>query len=377
MRPTRFSPLGIRLPLPRARPVPPVSNSTLRPTLTEQAEFGDNPGALRMFAYAPPSLPKNAPLIVVLHGCGQSAGDYAHGAGWLALADELTFAVLAPEQTRANNMNTCFNWFQPGDCARDQGEAASIRQMIELLAADRDLDRSRIFITGLSAGGAMTAAMLAAYPELFAGGAIIAGLPAGSAANVPEALNSMRQAPARSAEAWGAMVRQASSHQGPWPAISVWHGDADATVHVSNAEALVAQWTSVHGLPQKPMRIEKEGAHCRNIWKRDDGTVAVEAFLVSGMGHGTPIGGPAGNRYGETGPFFLDVGFSSSARIAGFWGLDTTNAVAADVIRPTEPSAPASETVAPQSVWTPAPKQEGRVKAVILAALKTAGLLKD
>ncbi|HWY60273.1 MAG TPA: PHB depolymerase family esterase [Rhizomicrobium sp.] len=365
------------MPLPRARPVPPVSNSTLRPTLTEQAEFGDNPGALRMFAYAPPSLPKNAPLIVVLHGCGQSAGDYAHGAGWLALADELTFAVLAPEQTRANNMNTCFNWFQPGDCARDQGEAASIRQMIELLAADRDLDRSRIFITGLSAGGAMTAAMLAAYPELFAGGAIIAGLPAGSAANVPEALNSMRQAPARSAEAWGAMVRQASSHQGPWPAISVWHGDADATVHVSNAEALVAQWTSVHGLPQKPMRIEKEGAHCRNIWKRDDGTVAVEAFLVSGMGHGTPIGGPAGNRYGETGPFFLDVGFSSSARIAGFWGLDTTNAVAADVIRPTEPSAPASETVAPQSVWTPAPKQEGRVKAVILAALKTAGLLKD
>src|SRR5665213_896580 len=149
--------------------------------LVEYPNFGANPGALRMFLHAPKALPKKAPLVVILHGCTQDAAGYDAGSGWSQLADRAGFVVLAPEQTRENNTNGCFNWFQPGDTAHGEGEAASIRQMIECAVTTYDLDRKRIFITGLSAGGAMTAAKLGAYPEVFAGGAVIAGLAIGSA----------------------------------------------------------------------------------------------------------------------------------------------------------------------------------------------------
>jgi len=173
MRPNGFSPLGTPLPRSRLGAALAFADNAAPSKLVEHVDFGENPGALRMFAYVPPSLPQKAPLVVILHGCGQSAADYARGAGWITLADELGFAVLAPEQVRANNMNVCFNWFQPGDTARGQGEAASIRQMVERITSDHRLDHARIFITGLSAGGAITAALLAAYPEIFAGGASV------------------------------------------------------------------------------------------------------------------------------------------------------------------------------------------------------------
>jgi poly(hydroxyalkanoate) depolymerase family esterase len=116
-------------------------------------------------------------LVVALHGCTQTAADYDHGSGWTRLADRYGFAVLFPEQQRANNPNNCFNWFLPSDTRRSHGEAFSIRQMIERVITDHGVDRRRVFVVGLSAGGAMTSAMLATYPDLFAGGAIIAGLP--------------------------------------------------------------------------------------------------------------------------------------------------------------------------------------------------------
>ena len=108
-----------------------------------------------MLSYAPERLAPGAPLVVALHGCGQTAAAYDHGAGWSELADRLRFVVLAPEQRQANNFNGCFSWFQPGDTSRDHGEAASIRQMIARAIADHDLDPRRVFITGLSAGGAI------------------------------------------------------------------------------------------------------------------------------------------------------------------------------------------------------------------------------
>jgi poly(hydroxyalkanoate) depolymerase family esterase len=377
MRPSGFLPLTGRS---RARlgPLTPLAGATPSSMLNEQGEFGSNPGALRMLVYAPPSLAENAPLVVILHGCGQTAADYAGGSGWIKLADAAGFAVLAPEQTRANNMNTCFNWFQPGDSARGQGEAASISQMIERVVADRRLDRARIFITGLSAGGAMTAAMLASYPEVFAGGAIIAGLPFGSASNVPEAMNAMRRAPERSAREWGDFVQQASFHQGPWPRVSIWQGDSDMIVHASNGEALIAQWASVHGLSLTPSRANKEGGHLHRAWTQRDGTVALEAFHLSGMGHGTPVGGAGQESYGEAGPYFLDAGISSTAHIAAFWGLRPT-------VRRTQQAAIAQDHPSPSSAPQPIMQKdkgaraapERGVKAVILAALKSAGLLKD
>ena len=199
--------------------------------LIETTGFGANPGDLRMFSFVPDQLQPSPALVVVLHGCGQSAAGYDLGAGWSTLAAQYGFALLMPEQQRSNNMQGCFNWFNPEDVARDHGEAASIRQMIARMVSDHGIDKHRIFVTGLSAGGAMTSAMLATYPDVFAAGAVIAGLPFGIATNVREALNGMLQSPARPAHELGDLVRSASNYKGPWPKLSVWHGGADRTVN--------------------------------------------------------------------------------------------------------------------------------------------------
>ena len=236
--------------------------------LTELTGFGSNPGALRMFTYVPKKLAAAPALVVVLHGCTQSAASYDLGAGWSTLAERHGFVLLLPEQTAANNPKTCFNWFLPDDTARDRGEVLSIRQMIEKTIGAHNVDRERVFITGLSAGGAMTAAMLATYPEVFAAGAIIAGLPYGAAGNVQQAFESMFQGRARSGKEWGDLVRGASRHRGRWPRVSVWHGDADATVVPMNAESLVRQWTDVHGIEAAPRRDLVDG-YPRRTWRRD------------------------------------------------------------------------------------------------------------
>ena len=137
-----------------------------------------------MFAYAPAHLPPKAPLVIALHGCTQTADEYDHGTGWSSLADNLGFAVVYPQQQPANNPHNCFSWFLPDDIVRGHGEALSIREMVEHAIATFAADRGKAFVTGLSAGGAMASVMLATYPEVFAGGAIIAGLPYGCASNV-------------------------------------------------------------------------------------------------------------------------------------------------------------------------------------------------
>jgi poly(hydroxyalkanoate) depolymerase family esterase len=234
--------------LRRVMPTAYESNTRLR----EVFDFGSNPGNLRMFEFRPQSCGEQPPMVVVLHGCTQTAANYDLGAGWSTLAERYGFALLVPEQQRVNNPNGCFNWFLPDDSRRDQGEAFSIRQMIEKSVVAHGIDRRRIFVTGLSAGGAMTSVMLACYPDVFAGGAIIAGLPYGSATNVQQAFQSMYQSPSRSAIEWGDLVRRASSYRGPWPRISVWHGNADETVIPSNAREILKQWTDVHGLSISP-----------------------------------------------------------------------------------------------------------------------------
>ena len=185
--------------------------------LADVPGFGSNPGGLRMLAYVPAGLAPGAPLVVALHGCTQTAAGYDAGAGWSRMAERHGFAVLLPEQTRGNNPNTCFNWFQPADTARGGGEAESIRQGVAHMVQAHRLNAARVYITGLSAGGAMTAAMLAAYPEVFAGGAVIAGLAHGAAHSMPEAFEAMGGRRHHSAREWGDLVRAASPHRGPWP----------------------------------------------------------------------------------------------------------------------------------------------------------------
>jgi poly(hydroxyalkanoate) depolymerase family esterase len=288
--------------------------------LIEVCEFGSNPGALRMFKYVPAR--RNSALVVVLHGSSQTAASYDLGTGWSTLADRYGFVVLLPQQQISNNPNNGFNWFLPGDTERGKGEARSIRDMIETAIAEHGIDRRRVFITGLSAGGAMACVMLGTYPELFAAGAVIAGLPFGTATTLNEALESMVHVRARSACEWGDLVRTASRHRGPWPRISVWHGGADAVVKRENADQIVKQWIDVHGLGHEPALEEMVDGYPRRVWRNRMGADVIELYVIPGMAHGAPLAtGIAEKHCGVPGAFFLDVGISSSYHIARFWGL--------------------------------------------------------
>ena len=284
--------------------------------------FGANPGNLRMFAYAPKYLPQKAPLVIALHGCTQTADEYDHGTGWSSLADRLGFAVVYPQQQPANNPKNCFSWFLPGDIMRGHGEAHSIKEMVEHAIRVFAADRSKVFVTGLSAGGAMASVMLAAYPETFTGGAIIGGLPYGCARNAQQAFEAMFSEEGLGAHALGDRVRAASRHRGPWPTISVWHGTSDPIVKSSNCEDIIRQWTNVHELSDSPSYQELIGSHVRRVWSDAKGNALIEAFSISGMAHGVPLGNAVGGEScGAVGAFFLDVGISSTHHIARFWGL--------------------------------------------------------
>ena len=356
--------------------------------LATLSEFGANPGALAARFYVPADLPAGAPLVVVLHGCTQAADAYDHSAGWSRLADRNGFALLYPEQQRGNNPNLCFNWFVPGDIARHGGEALSIRNMIERMVATHGLDRSRIFVTGLSAGGAMAGVMLATYPEVFAGGAIIAGLPYGTATTVPEAFDRMRGHGGPAARDLQRLLGDASPHDGPWPRISIWHGTADQTVAPANAEAIAAQWLGAHRLDAAPVPASGSGERrTKRVWHDADGQPAIEVNMIAGMGHGTPLG----DGLGTPAPFMLDVGISSTLEIARFWGIaeektGTTRALqpvptasapvpraapVPDTPARTPPPRPASEPASDE----PAP-HPGGVKKIIEDALRAAGLMR-
>ncbi|WP_404351388.1 alpha/beta hydrolase family esterase [Phycicoccus jejuensis] len=138
--------------------------------LTQVTGFGSNPGALAMYSYRPDGLPSGAPLVVELHGCTQNASTYFANSGWREMADRHGFALVLAQQSSSNNSSSCFNWFQASDTARGQGEALSIKQMTDYAVSSYGLDSSRVYVTGLSAGAAMTAVMLATYPDTYGAG---------------------------------------------------------------------------------------------------------------------------------------------------------------------------------------------------------------
>lgn len=340
------------------------------------AAFGSNPGALDGWFHVPDRPAHEAvdmPLVVVLHGCTQTAAGYDRGSGWSDLADRFGFALLFPEQRRANNANACFNWFQPDDVRRDGGEALSIRQMVSAMVDRQAIDPARIFITGLSAGGAMTSAMLASYPELFAGGAIIAGLPHAAAASMPQAFDRMRGHGHPDDHAYAGAIRAASPHRGPWPAVGVWHGDADATVDAVNADRIVGQWRALQGLADRPDRQETiEGCRHR-IWHAPDGGVRLEEYRIAGMGHGTPLRTDGDTACGAPMPYMLDAGISSTWHIARQWGLLGERRPARS--RPRPDARPAAA-VPPAAASRQPPQQTAGIQATIKAALRSAGLLR-
>lgn len=281
--------------------------------LTEVASFGDNPGALKMFVHAPPS-GKASAIVVALHGCTQGASDYV-GAGWNELADAAGFAVVYPEQTTANNFQRCFRWFDKAQIERDGGEARSIAAMTE--HAKSEYGATRAFVTGLSAGAAMTAVMLATYPDLFEAGAIMAGLPYACATSQSDAYSCMSPGRDKTAEAWAALVPAAA--RGKAPRVSIWHGDADWIVRPMNATQLARQWTGVDGIASEPSSTAVVEGATHAEYKDSSGVVHVETWLIKGMGHGVALAPKAG--CGKAGAYMLDEGVCSTTKAAEFFGL--------------------------------------------------------
>ena len=342
--------------------------------LAETADFGPNPGGLRMWSYTPPAVGPKPALVVVLHGCTQTAQAYADGAGWLTLADRYGFVVLCPEQVGANNPNGCFNWFLAEDQQRGRGEAASIHAMVQACVRQHRIDQGRIFVTGLSAGGAMASVMLAAYPETFAGGGVVAGLPYGAAETMPAAFGAMFQCIPKDGGALGDKVRAASGHRGPWPRVSVWHGGADHTVVPANGDEVAKQWADVHGAsPEGDVHM---AGRVRSSWAVD-GETMVELHRLGGLAHGTPLSSRGEDGCGAPGPFLIEAGVSSSLEMLKFWGLAESRLIELDMEAPP----PEAEVIHPvwRTVETPAPNNlpglGADIEAVITKALRSAGLM--
>ena len=294
-------------------------------TFSPVADFGANPGALKAYDYIPDGLAPNAPLVVVLHGCTQTAMAMQSG-GWDKLADQYGFAVLFPEQQTANNPVRCFNWAgEYGDLAnltRGQGENGSIIAMVDKEISLHAIDRDRVFVVGLSAGAAFTAVMLATYPDRFAAGSIMAGLPFKCATSVNEAYGCQNPGVNKTPQQWGDLVRAADpGFTGTFPRVQIWQGTSDTTVAPANADELVDQWTNVHGADQTADETEVIGMATRTAYTKG-GTTVVELYKIAGMGHGIAVGAdPKGPCTATTAAFFLDVKVCSTLRTAEFFGL--------------------------------------------------------
>lgn len=298
------------------------------PNLTEVNNFGQNPGNLKMFKYVPKNLPAGRPLVVALHGCTQQAQSYDDETGWIKFADKYQFSLLLPQE-QVNPLK-CFRWFDLTQNERDKGEALSIKNMIGRMTTDHQSEIKRIYVTGLSAGGAMTAVMLATYPEIFAGGAIMAGIPYKCASNDSEAQNKCglmgnKLVPEKDLTPvqWGNLVRQAAPRAGTQPLISIWQGSADTVVDPKDAQELMEQWTNVLGIDQTPDVQDTVANQAHAVYKNAGGKALVETYLINGMGHGTAIApGNGDNECGKAGPYILNAGICSSFYTVKFWGLD-------------------------------------------------------
>ncbi|HEX6103332.1 MAG TPA: PHB depolymerase family esterase [Alphaproteobacteria bacterium] len=318
-------------------------------------EFGPNPGGLAMYRYVPDDLPSGMPLVVALHGCTQDARSFDDESGWADLAGSVDFALLLPEQPASNNPDRCFTFFSDEDSRRGAGEAASIASMIEAMLADEelDLDRTQVFITGLSAGGAMAVAMLASYPELFAGGAVVAGVPYGCASSFGSPLLSMQRwwflmtnpfgeagwaawrcgiarygfanagANEASPEEWRERIVEAGGDaSASAPRIALWQGDADSTVDPDNLGELVKQWTAVHGIDAEADAERSERGMRVRSYADASGSVLVESVEIEGLGHAQPVDPGSGPwNCGLEAPHLEDRDICAALEIAEFWGL--------------------------------------------------------
>jgi poly(hydroxyalkanoate) depolymerase family esterase len=239
---------------------------------------------------------KPLPMIVMLHGCTQTPDDFAAGTRMNALAEERECFVLYPAQTRAANRSRCWNWFKRSDQRRDQGEPAIIAGMTREVLNRYGIDARKVYVAGLSAGGAMAAVMGAAYPDLYAAIGIHSGLAVGSAHDVPSAFAAMRGTPPPS-------PGSAVSGQASGPVI-VFHGDLDTTVHPRNGEQVILESVDRNAatLSIEHGRVPGGHAYTRTVHSDPAGRVILEHWLVHGAGHAWSGGSPRGSYTDPKGP---------------------------------------------------------------------------
>jgi poly(hydroxyalkanoate) depolymerase family esterase len=252
-------------------------------SIVEVTSFGTNPGNLQMFKYIPDALPSNAPLVVAMHGANSDYTLMANVTGWRELADRYQFALLMPQQKSANNTYKAFNFHQAADNTRGNGEALSIKQMIDNVKANHSIDATKVFATGFSAGAHMTSVMLATYPEVFNAGHPYAG---GAYACSASSTADCGSAPNKTPQQWGDAVRaQNPSYNGPWPRVFVGQGDADNLNNFAWMQEIVDQWTNVHGIDQTADTTDTVKGFPHKVYRNGSGVSEVETITMTGLGH--------------------------------------------------------------------------------------------
>jgi poly(hydroxyalkanoate) depolymerase family esterase len=267
--------------------------------------------------FVPPGLAgRPLPLVVMLHGCTQDPDDFAAGTGMNALAREQGFYVLYPAQAQDANPSRCWNWFKHNHQTRNRGETAVIATMTHAVVQAHGIDPDRVFIAGLSAGGAMAALVAAAYPETFAAVGVHSGLPPGAADSLPQGLAAMRTGtgattlPAGIPVGKRSMANPAAAAELPVPAI-VFHGDQDQTVHPRNGEQVIEavlksrarSSASTANRPTLEQGVSTRGRrYTRSTHRSDSGQPIAEHWLVHGAGHAWSGGRAAGSYTDTQGP---------------------------------------------------------------------------
>ncbi len=216
--------------------------------LLQIENFGKNPGNLKMFIHVPPSADtaSGKALVLVLHGCMQNAKNVSEQTGWNKLADANGFLLVYPEQQFFNNPQRCFCWYRSGDIHKGMGEDASIKEMVDYMKSRYAIDSGRIFITGLSAGAAMSVVLMATYPSTFCAGAVFAGGPYNGAGNVFSSLSLMAGRIEYTPEQWAEKVQlQNPGYKGSYPKMIIYQGENDLVVNKKCGLELLKQWTAL------------------------------------------------------------------------------------------------------------------------------------
>lgn len=291
-------------------------------------DFGSNPGNLKMFFYtASVNDTSSKPLVIVLHGCSQNASDVAKLSGWNKIASQQNFVVLYPQQKALNNPNLCFNWFNKNDITKGEGECESIFQMIEYARKHLHINAERVYITGLSAGAAMSTVMISTYPDRFQSAAIFAGGPYGMAHGAIDAFKMMEGKLNFSQKTLIEQVKnQNPNYVGKYPSLIIYQGLNDNIVDYKNADLLIRQWTGVLDTDTIPDNIQISFNGIKDITRIEyyckPNLTCVWYYMINNLGHKLLIKpGSEAEEGGQLGLFGADKGFHSTFQTAKDFGL--------------------------------------------------------